>query len=39
MRTGLSPDDPLLRVAVYEARAEDGRVLLGAVRRPRAEVA
>lgn len=38
VRTGLSPDDPHLRVAVYEARAEDGRVLLGAVRRPRAEV-
>jgi nitrite reductase/ring-hydroxylating ferredoxin subunit len=39
VRTGLSPDDPQLRVAVYEARAEDGRVLLGAVRRTRAGVA
>jgi nitrite reductase/ring-hydroxylating ferredoxin subunit len=39
VRTGLSPDDPQLRVAVYEARAEDGRVLLGAVRRRRAGVA
>ncbi len=38
LRTGLSPDDPLLRVAVYEVRAENGRVLLGAVRRTRAEM-
>ena len=39
LRTGLSPDDPQLRVAVYEARAENDRVLLGAARRPRSEVA
>jgi len=39
VRTGLSPDDPQLRVAVYEVRAEDGRILLGAVRRTRAQVA
>jgi 3-phenylpropionate/trans-cinnamate dioxygenase ferredoxin subunit len=38
VRTGQSPDDPQLRVAVYEARAEDGRVLVGAVRRSRAGV-
>jgi nitrite reductase/ring-hydroxylating ferredoxin subunit len=39
VRTGLSPDDPQLRVAVYDARSEGGRVLLGAGRRSRAEVA
>jgi nitrite reductase (NADH) small subunit len=38
LRTGLSPDDPQLRVAVYAVRAERGRVLLGAVRRARAQV-
>ena len=39
IRTGLSPDDAQLRVAVYEARLEDGRVLLGASRRPQSQVA
>jgi nitrite reductase/ring-hydroxylating ferredoxin subunit len=33
LRTGQSPDDPQLRVAVYETLVEDGRVLVGAVRR------
>ena len=32
-------DRNVLRVAIYEARAEDGRVLVGAVRRSRAQVA
>lgn len=33
LRTGQSPDDPGLRVAVYETLVEDGRVFVGAVRR------
>lgn len=38
LRTGQSPDDPHLRVAVYDVRAENDRVLLGPVRRRQQKV-
>ncbi len=36
---GQCPDDPAMRVAVYDAQVRDGRVLVGAVARRRARPA